>query len=186
MAYDIYYHGACDVAVPDHYCNDCEDTEKARVSAVAFIKDGFEFNDPSSPTEWQEAIDNKQVVIIPRTNGSYDGGSEVEATGYGRQATKLTGYNFTVNYNDPNYKNNADFYNAIKRSLNYRFAFLTETLIHMVNTTVSVVPHNPVSDDINADVVWAVTVKWADGDLPVPYDIPAGIFTCFDYTGSIG
>lgn len=185
MPYDIYYPGSCNVSVPDHYCNDCETPEKGRVSSVAFIKDSFDFIDPSDPVEWQAAIANKDIIIIPRTNGSFDGGAEVESTGYGRQATKLTGYNFTLTYNDPNYKLNADFYNAIKRSQNYRIAYVTESLVHISNVPVSTIPKNPVAEDINSDVVWNVTVKWADQDLPVPYDVPANVFSCFDYTGGI-
>lgn len=185
MAYDIYYPGGCDSLIPDHYCNDCETPEKGRIGSSAFIKDSFEFTNPSNAQEWINGIENKDIIIIPRTNGSFDGGSEVETTGYGRQATTLSGYNFQAIFNDPNYKLNADFYNEIKRSRNYRYAYVTETLVHITDVPVSVVPKNPVQDDITSDVVWNVTVKWASKDLPVPYDVPPGIFECFDYTGSI-
>lgn len=185
MAYEVYYPSGCDSEIGDHYCSPCEPKEHGRVRSVAFIKSGFEFADPSNPTEWQAGIDNKDIIIIPETNGSFDGGSEVEATGYGDQATALVGYNFVLTYNDPNYKLNADFYNAIKRSRNWRVAYRTETQIHMVDTNVSVVPKNPVAEDITSEVVWNVLVKWSNGDLPIPYDVPEGIFTCFDYTGVI-
>lgn len=186
MAYPVYYPSGCGATIGDHYCNDCETIEGGRVRSVAFIADDFQFVDPTSRTEWVAGIAAKKILMIPKTSGSFDGGSEVETPGYGSQATQLTGYNFVLTYNDPNYKLNADFYNAIKRSTNFRLAFATENLVHLTTTTVSVVPKNPVADDIASRVVWNVLVKWADADLPVPYDKPASLFEiCFDYTGAI-
>jgi hypothetical protein len=185
MAYEIYTPSGCDAEIGDHYCNTCEEPEHGRVRSVAYIKKGFEFNDPSDPTEWEAGIASKDIIIIPEVNGTFDGGAEVEVPGYGDQATKLVGYNFGLQYNDPNYKNNAAFYNAIKRSRNYRLAFRTETQIHLTENSVSVVPKNPVTDDVTSEVVWAVGVKWAEGDLPQPFDVPVGIFSCFAYTGNV-
>lgn len=181
MAYYVYYPDGCGEEIGDHICSNCPDFEGARVRAVALIKRGFEFLDPSDPTEWEAGIANKDIIVIANVNGSFDGGSEVEVPGYGDQATMLTGYNFVLTYNDPNYKHNAEFYNAIKRSTEYKFAFKTETQIHIVEKTVSIVPKNPVVEDITGFVVWNVLAKWADKDLPIPYDAPAGIFTCFQY-----
>lgn len=181
MAYEVYYPSGCDDQLGDHYCNVCEAPEHGRVRSVAFIKNGFDFTDPSDPSEWQAGIANKDIIIIAEVNGTFDGGSEVEVAGYGDQATKLVGYNFVATYNDPNYKNNAEFYNQLKRSRNYRFYYRTETQGHLTQNTVSVVPKNPVTDDITSEVVWNVSVKWAEGDLPAPYDVPPGIFTCFAY-----
>ena len=185
MAYQVYYPAGCTAEVPDHYCNPCDALEHGRVRSVAFIDSAFDFVDPSDPTEWQAGIAAKSIIVIPATNGSFDGGSEVETPGYGDQQTKLTGYSFVLTYNDPNYKLNADFYNLLKRSRNYKIAFRTETLTHLSVNTVTVIPKNPVAEDLTSEVVWNVAVKWSEGDLPVPYDTPAGIFECFDYTGVI-
>jgi hypothetical protein len=185
MPYAVYYPSGCASTVPDHYCNPCETPEHGRVRSVAFIASDFEFTDPSDPTEWQQGVADKKIILIPETNGSFDGGSEVETPGYGDQQTKLVGYNFQLTYNDPNYKLNADFYNAIKLSRSFRMAYRTETLVHLTQNTVSVVPKNPVAEDLTSEVVWNVLVKWSEGDLPIPYDVPAGIFNCIDYTGVI-
>lgn len=184
MAYSIYYPAGCEAEIGNHYCNDCDDAENGRMRSVAFISSDFAFTDPTNPVEWATGIGLKKIIIIAKTNGTFDGGSEIEAPGYGDQATKLTGYNFVAVYNDPNYKNNADFYNALKRSRNWKFAYRTSSQIHLTDVTVSVIPKNPVTDDLASEVTWNVTVKWTDDDLPVPYDTPAGIFTCFDYTGA--
>lgn len=183
--YQIYYPSGCDTELGDHYCNDCETIEDGRVRSVAYIASDWEFTDPSSPVEWAAGIAQKKIIIIPKTNGTFDGGSEVEAPGYGDQATRLTGYNFQAVYNDPNYADNATFYNALKRSTNWKFAYRTGSKVHLTTNTVSAVPKNPVADDIASAVVWNVTVKWTEADLPIPYDTPAGIFDCFGYTGVV-
>lgn len=185
MAYPVYYPAGCESSVPNHYCNPCETPEHGRVRSVAYIANDFEFTDPSDPNEWEAGILAKKIIVIPEVNGNFDGGSEVETPGYGDQQTRLTGYNFQLTYNDPNYSLNADFYNAIKKARIYKFAYRTETKIHLTVNTVSTIPKNPVQDDLTSEVVWNVLVKWSEGDLPIPYDVPAGIFECFDYTGAI-
>jgi hypothetical protein len=181
MAYDVYYPAGCDVAVPDHYCNPCDVIEHGRVRSVAFIAKDFVFTDPTDPTEWEAGIADKKIIVIPDVNGSFDGGAPVENAGYGDQQTKLVGYNFSLTFRDPNYKNNADFYNALKLSRNYRFGYRTETQVHLTENTVTVVPKNPVGEDLTSEVVWDVEVKWSEGDLPTPNDTPPGIFTCYAY-----
>ena len=185
MAYPIYYPSGCATAIPNHYCNPCETPEHGRVRSVAYIASDFEFTDPSDPSEWQAGILAKKIILIPEVNGSFDGGSEVETPGYGDQQTKLVGYNFQLTYNDPNYKLNADFYNALKLSRNYRLVYRTETQVHLTQNTVQAIPKNPVAEDLTSEVGWNVLVKWSEGVLPIPYDMPAGIFNCFDYTGAI-
>ena len=182
MAYQIYYPSGCDAEIGDHLCNDCEDSEGARVRSIAYIKKSFTFTDPTNPVEWATGIGNKNIIIIPKVNGTFDGGSETEGDGYGDQQTRLLGYNFVLNYKDPNYKQNAGFYNALKRSSNYYVAYRTETQIHFSDVSVQVIPKNPVTAPTTDTVQWDVTVKWSNKDLPAPFDTPAGIFTqCFDY-----
>lgn len=185
MAYNVYYPSGCDAAVGDHYCNPCEAKEHARVRSVAFISNDFTFTDPTSPTQWAAGIAAKKILVIPETNGTFDGGSEVLSPGYGDQVEQLTGYDFQLTYDDPNYKLNADFYNAMKRSRNWRFAYRTETQTHLVNVRVQTIPKNPVTENVTDEVKWVVLVKWSDSDLPIPYNTPSGIFTCYDYSGVI-
>lgn len=177
----IYYPSGCDTLVPDHLCDPCEAKEKARIGSVGFVKTSVAFSDISNPTEWTAAINAGDIIIIPQVLGSFDGGAEVESAGYGRQSTNLTGYNFSANFKDPNYKLNATFYNALKNSRAYKFAFVTETQVHISENAVAVIPKNPVTENLTDDVVWDVTVKWAGADLPEPADVPPGIFEeCFE------
>jgi hypothetical protein len=156
----VYYFGACDeTAIPDHICDPCEAQEKGRVSSVAFIQKNFVFSDPSNPAEWVAGINSRQIFVIPTVTGSFDGGTAVTGSGYGRQATKFLGFDFTMNFRDPNYTQNPDFYFSP----------------HISDNPVSVVPKNPVTEEINSDVVWDVDVAWNQDGVVRPYPQPANI-----------
>ena len=180
--YVTYTSGNCTTVVPDHQCSDCQVPEHGRIRSIAFINKNYIFTDPTNPVQWQTGITSKSIIIIPATNGVFDGGTEVLTPGYGDTLQKLTGYNFKLTYKDPSYINNADFYNSIKTSQNYYLAYRTETQIHIVIPTVLPVSKAPVTDSLTDEVTWSVDVLWAGPDLPVPYNVPAGIFTCFAYT----
>lgn len=177
----VYYPAGCDALIPDHVCDPCETIEQGRVRSVAFIKKDFVFTDPSSPTQWRTGFLADKIIIIPQTKGTFDGGAEVEGPGYGDQSTRLTGYNFSANFEDPNYKKNCGFYNNLKNSREWRFAYRTGSQIHITDTVVQVIPKNPVADDLNSEVVWNVIVKWSDNDLPCPFDVPPGTFDACTY-----
>lgn len=172
----VYYPSGCDALIPDHICDPCEEIELGRIRSVAFIKNTFAFIDPTDPTEWETGFAAGDIIIIPQTKGTFDGGAEVETAGYGDSSTRLTGYNFQLQYQDPNYRLNCNFYNAIKNSRDYKVAYRTETQVHISDKTVQVIPKNPVQDDTTSEVVWDVIVKWAAKDLPCPFDVPSGIF----------
>lgn len=172
----IYYPSGCDDLLPGYVCDPCEDVEQGGIRSVAFIKNTFEFTDPSNPTEWQTGFDNGDIVIIPETRGTYDGGAEQEGPGFGDQATRVIGYNHTLTFDAPNYKRNCDFFNILKNSRQYKFAYRTGSSINMVDVTVGVIPKAPVAQELTSDVVWNVTVKWSSPDSPCPYDVPPGIF----------
>ena len=182
--YQIYYPSGCDAQIGDHTCNPCEIVEGSRIRSAGFIKKGFSFINPSNPVEWIAAIAAKNVIVIPFVNGSFDGGAEVLKDGFGDQVQKLTGYNFTAEFKDPNYYPNGAFWNGIKNSTQYKFFYRTATQIHLTAATVQVIPKNPVTTDPTDEVLWDITVKWADQNLPLPVPTPAGIFdNCFDYNG---
>lgn len=186
MSFSVYYPQSCDQAVPDHVCVGCpsDDVEHGRIRGLAFIDKDYLptlIADPTDATKWTAGIVDKKIIIIPEVSGSYDGGSPVEGPGYGDEVSRLIGYNFTLNYKDPSYKENAAFYNAMKYSKRHVIAFRTETQTHLAEKPVRVTPKNPVTDDITAEVVWDVEAKWSQADIPAPFDTPDGVFDCFQY-----
>lgn len=172
----VYYPSNCDDLVPDHICDPCEEIEGGRIRSIAFIKKTFAFTDPSNPTEWEAGFASGDILLIPQTKGTYDGGSEVESPGYGDQATRLTGFNHQLQFQDPNYAQNWAFYDALKNSRQYTAAYRTESKIHMIDSTIQAIPKNPVQEDPTTDVVWDVILKWSNRSSPRPYDAPPGIF----------
>lgn len=176
----IYYPADCEVEIPEHVCDPCESFEQGKIRAVAFIKTSFEFTDPTSPTEWRTGLNNHDIIIIPAVIGTFDGGTEVLGPGYGSQSETLLGYDFTATVRDPNYTSNCLFWNLLKSSRLYKFAYKTATQVHLTNNAAAIIPKNPVTEDINSIVEWQVLIKWKDSDVPCPTDEPAGIFDeCF-------
>lgn len=175
----ITYPTDCDEADPVHDCSDCEDVEGARIRGVALIKKGTTF-DYTSAAAWIAAIDAGTVIIIPLTRGTFDGGAPKEGPGYGDQATRYTGTDYSATYFDPGYRSNRNFYNTIKKYQNYTFAYKTETLVHITDKPCQILPKAPVADDPSAEVVWEVNAKWSSQNEPTPYTCPDGVFVCFD------
>jgi hypothetical protein len=184
MSYTTYTPG-CDEDIPDHICNTCgDDKEGGRVRSIAYIKRSFLATllvDPANPTIWLQGIASKDIIIIPEVLGSFDGGSPVMGPGYGDSDEELIGYKFGVAYKDPNYKLNAPFYDSIKNSRNYVVAFRTETQVHIADKTSKAIPKNPVTEDLNSEVVWDVNVSFSQPNVLTPVDTPEGIFECFAY-----
>ena len=174
-----YYPTTCDSLIPAHNCDPCLEREYGRIRSVAFIKDGFVFSNPESLTEWQQAIQNGNVILIPQVHGELAEPSEQTGPGYGNTVETLLGFDFVVTYHDPNYAENCDFYNEIKRTQNYRFMYKSGTKGHLTEATVTVIPKAPIADDLNAEVVWMVQVKWKDNDHACPFTFPAGVLECF-------
>lgn len=187
MSYAIYYpSGNCD-NLPDHIPDPCpgDDIEQARVGSVALVHKSVVASiktDPSAAAAWLAAIQQKKAYIISETQGSYDGGTPVVGTGYGRLKEKVTGVDGVVTYKDPAYKKNGAFYNALMRSSNWHIAWCSETQIHLSDNPATFKPKNEITDDVTGEVVWTVEATFNQPGIAAPYDIPAGIFEpIFDY-----
>lgn len=162
--------------IPDYSCTDCPELEFGRVSSFAFITNSFVFTDISNPVEWNTGIANGDIIVVWETQGSYDGGTPSELPGYGRREFSLGSTSHILNIKDPNYKNNCDFYNSIKYSSNYKGAYVTSSQVHLIDSPITIIPKNPVADDLKSVVNWDVTIKWVGSDSPCPANKPDGIF----------
>jgi hypothetical protein len=180
MSYSIY--DPCEGQISDPICDPClDDVELGRVRGVAFIHRNYVDTlnaDPTDDTIWATGVEQGMIKIIPKTTGTYDGGSPVEAPGFGDTETKIIGYKFVASYRDPSLKGNTAFYNSIKRSSVWHFAFRTETLTRISQYPATVIPKAPVEEDMTSQSVWNVDVKFNQADHPVPFDTPVGVFEC--------
>lgn len=174
----VYYPSGCSAGntVPTYSCSPCPEYEYGRIRSIAFVKNSFSFTDPTSAAEWTTGIENEDIVVIWETQGSYDGGTTSELTGFGDREFTNGGTTHVLTFKDPNYSENCDFYNAIRNSSDYTIAFRTSSKVHLAGAPVTITPKNPVADDLKSNVVWEATVKWQNPDSPCPYETPAGIF----------
>ena len=80
----IYYPAGCD-ALPVHTCNDCGvplNGEMGRIRSMAIIQKDYAL-DPTSLSSWTTGITSGDIIIIPETTGSFDGGKAKKGPGYG-------------------------------------------------------------------------------------------------------
>lgn len=175
----IYYPGDnCQSSVPEHLCDPCLTKELGGVRGVAFVPSDFTFTNPSSDAQWVAAV-AAGAIIIPETNGTFDGGTAQEGLGFGDNPTSLDGYDFVLQFFDPNYKGNCDHYDNLKNARGqFKVAFITETQLHLSSRTVTVLPKNPIAADVKSKVLWDVTVKFTQQNLVCSFDKPSTIFRC--------
>ena len=175
-------YNPCDDEIIDPVCDPClDDMEHGRVRSTAAVHKNFMptlIANPDSKAVWDAGVAAKSIYIIPETQGTFDGGSPVMVPGYGDATEKLAGYNFTLNFMDPNFKQNVPYHNSQKNSSNWHIAFRTETQTRLSGKPCSFVPKTPVGAELSSEVVIDVEVKWFEKDQPVPFDTPVGVFVC--------
>lgn len=175
----VYYGDDCEEIEDDHVCTDCDEREGARVRSVFFLRKGVTFADATSTAEWQAKVLAGDVIIIPETNGDFDGGTPNYGDGYGDRENTYLNSTYKLTYHDPNLKDNYNFYEGKKRSSSWKVGYRTETLIWISDKTCTIAPGAPVANDAKANVVWNVEVTFTSGVHPEPFDVPADIFDCF-------
>jgi hypothetical protein len=156
--------------------------EYGRIRSVAFVKDTYVWTNIEDPAEWEAAIQNGDVVLIPKVHGSLAEPSEQVGPGYGDTTESILGFDFALTYYDPNYADNCDFYNALLYSQSWRLVYKSSSKGHATSKTVTIIPKPPIEDDLNAEVVWVVQVKWKDSQHACPFDFPASVLVCYELT----
>ena len=177
-----YYPSNCDSAIPVHTCDPCETREYGRIRSAGFISKDFEFpgGDTTNATAWNDAINAGTILVIPFTNGEMPEPSEKTGAGYGDTTETLLGYDFQAKFNDPNFISNCDFYNSLVGNRGFKFFFRTSSQTYISDKPVTIIPKFKVDNDLNAEVVWNVAVKWMSSQFPCPFNTPEHVFdNCF-------
>jgi len=119
----IESHSACGCGV-----------ELGRVRSVALIHKSF-YNqlatDFENPLYWQTGITGGFIIVLPQTQGEYNGGNPIMSRGFGWSEETLMAYGFEVNYKDPDYVANLPHYNSITGSRNFYIAYCSETIMRI-------------------------------------------------------
>ena len=174
-ALTLYYPG-CDETVVQPSNSDCPPKELGDIRGYAFIKNTFSFVDITDPTEWETGINAGDIFVFALGRGGLEM-TENEVPGFGDEDVTNDGYNYTATIYDPQYKANWAFWNSIKNAKSYKFAYVTETLVHLSDKEVTVIPKQPITEgEKRTAIIWQVMVKWAQDDLIRPYDRPGGVF----------
>jgi hypothetical protein len=162
-------------AIPKYSCQPCPTYEFGRIRSIGFVLNSYSFTNPSNPTEWNTAFTNNAAIVLWATSGTYDSAME-ELVGFGDSESVNGNVTHTLTYKDPYVAENIDFYNAIKDSNNYTIFFRTSSKIWSAGAPVTITPKMPVADDLKSVVGMEVQLKWVKNTLPLPYNIPDGIF----------
>lgn len=190
MGYYIPSSLCSGTTVPDYSCNDCPSKEFGRIRSWFFIKKTYlstVLANPTSSAVWITGLSSGNIITLNKTQGSYDGGSTQELTGFGDDPTFNGNTTHSADIIDVNYADNCDFWNAVRNSSEYTGGFRTSSKIHFISTSstvgLTISPSNPVADDINSIVGWKAKMKWTSPDSPCAYSTPDGIFTnCINHS----
>lgn len=176
MSYSTTY-GTCDDALDPHVSEDCDVAgEKARIRRGAFIHKSVidAINaDPTDVAAWNAAITDNKVILLPKLSGTFDGGTPKMVAGFGDQKEKYSGSDFKANIKDPVYKSNWAFYRSLAGNTSWHFAYWTESQVHITDVPVTVAPKNPVTENVDDDVLWEAELSWFQFFTPAPHDGPA-------------
>lgn len=157
-----------------HTCDPCE-RELGRIRGVCLVDGSFDFaplidalkgSQASAAQElFEQAIEDGNIHLISETTGTYDGGSPQTGDGYGDEETRLLGYLHTLNFKDPSYAGNREFYANVEKE-HWKLIWRTETLLHFVDSPAAVQAIAPVEQDLTSAVVWDVTATWKTKNKP--------------------
>jgi hypothetical protein len=163
-----YYPTGCDENIQAHSCGQCG-VELSRVRGVAFINASYYptiINDLTDDAAWAAGIASGAIVLYPETQGEFDGGTPNMGQGYGDTEEQLNSYTFNLQFKDPNYKNNRNHFNSIKGSRNFHVVFRSETVWAVSDVPCTIVPKNPIANDLKVERTWDVEVKWTSENFP--------------------
>jgi len=170
----IYYPG-CPTGQAAHICSDCPPKELGDIRSYGYVKSDFTFTDITDNTEWNTGILAGDIYVVTHARGSLTTNPTI-VSGFGDTVEELDGYEFEAVVFDPNYADNCNFYNDIKRNKDWKFFYRTETKVHISDTVATIVPKPVIGEDKKASVIWEVSNKFIQTDIPCPSDIPTGIF----------
>jgi hypothetical protein len=166
-------------------CADCDEAELNRIIHFAFVKKGtdIDLTDPAATeTDLLAAELACNAIIIRNINGTYDGGAVQVGKGHGKEPEHVVGMGHTITYTDFNMsKAQIAFYNSLKKNARQFDGYpMTQTKVWPIKqTSLSVAPKLPITDDNKTSIEGEITVKWNLPDLPLPYDVDTDAFdTC--------
>jgi hypothetical protein len=180
----IVYNSCEETDVVAHVCGACDDSEAGGISSLAAIHKRYYdtlIANPDDEAVWQTGIANGDIIIIPDTKGSMSS-TPTFKTGVGRTLKKLTGREFKITAEDPNWKNNHVTYNGLQESRSYHVAWFTETQGQISKSPATWTPDEIIEEDIKSERAWKVEAEFSQKQFSIPFDMPQAILDCFVVT----
>lgn len=168
----LSYESACAGSEAVHIYTACagdRSTEFARTRGSGFIKQSYLptlMTDPTDKTAWDTGIASGDIIIVPRTSGSYDPGTPKELAGFGDVKSSFGAREMKLSFNDPDYVDNYAFYNEISDRTDLVPYFRTSSQVRIFDTPASIIASDPVADDPEATVIWNVVCTVLSKNLP--------------------
>lgn len=164
-------------------CDPCLVPEMGRVRSIMLIKKGTTVTVPLNLSTFTASVEAGDIIVIPETIGSFDGGTPVIVPGYGDIKERKSGDNYILAIKDPHYANNTAFWAEAEKHV-WNIAFRSETQLHVVTSDVTVTAKAPIEEDLESTVVWNVEAKWFSKTKPTvtPVSVIATMLKCFEIT----
>lgn len=150
-------------------CDGDRDTEFGRTRGAGFIKQGYLSSlmvNPTDKTAWDAGIASGDIIVVPKTSGSYEPGTPKELPGFGDVKSSYGAREMKLSFNDPDYVANYAFYNEISGRTDLVPFFRTSSQVRIFDTPASIVASDPVADDPESSVIWNVVCTVLSKNLP--------------------
>ena len=151
----------------EYTCDPCNTVENGGVRSLLLIKKGTTVAVPLNLVGLTAQIEAGNVIVLPATRGTFDGGTPKMGTGFGSKKEKLLGADYVLQVKAPTYADNADFMAAVEKIEDWNLAFATATQMHIVTADVTITTKAPVEEAIDTDVLWNMECKWFSQSKPV-------------------
>lgn len=163
-------------------CDPCNDTELGGIRSFLLIKKGTTVAVPLNLSALTAQVEAGNVIIIPATRGTYDGGTAKMVAGFGSRKERRTGADYVLAVKAPTYSDNALFMEAIENVEDWNLGFATATQMHIVTADCTITTKAPVEEGIDTDVLWNIEAKWFSKTKPVitPIAPIATLLKCFE------
>jgi len=170
----------CRPNIPDFTFPEC-DFESGRVVAVGFIHDSIHAAILAAPTtagNWTDGSYTADLHVFDEVRGSL-AASPTDVPGLGNQDTRVISQEWTLTFMVEGVRNNHTFWNELVKSHQYKISFVVGQnydLLFINNTDISTTAFPVIEEGLDSQVLWSVTVKWRDINIPQTSGVPAGVF----------
>ncbi len=176
-----YASSYCDDALDAHVNIPCDyEGEKGRIRRGAWVHKSYIdtlMEDPTDESKWTQGIADSKIILLPKLSGTFDGGTPKMVAGFGDEKEKYAGSDFKANLKDPVYAENWAHYKSLVGNSSWHLAYVTESKVHISGKPVTVAPKNPITENIDDDIIWESECSWFEYFTPAPHDMPPSVFS---------